>query len=108
MITEDTKISINTPFLSVIARNPIFKLSPNDSLLSFFDSWIALFTTAVEVTVRKNVLMSITNRSLMSLTASSAPARTGEIRYLALPAMLIIPLALEYSSFVRRSVTVAR
>lgn len=43
--------------------------------------------------------MSMISSSLMLLTASSAPARMGEIRYLALPARLTRPLALEYSSY---------
>ena len=48
------------------------------------------------------------SKSLMSKAARSSPARTGDTRYLALPARLTIPLALEYSSLLNRSVIVAR
>ena len=77
------------------------------SVLSGSFAVMAFLTIAVHITVRKNVLISISSKSFTSLTASSSPAMRGEIRYLALLAIPAIPLALEYSSFVRRSVTVA-
>ena len=83
-------------------------LSANVSLSSAGFETSPFFTTAVDVTVTKKVQISITSSSRMSLTVSRIPARTGEIRYLALPARLTRPLAFEYSSRVKRSVTVAR
>ena len=44
---------------------------------------------------------------MISLKARIKPARIGEKRYLELPAMETSPFALEYCSFVRRSVMVA-
>ena len=61
----------------------------------------------VTITVIIKVKISITSSNLMSLTAKSSPANIGDTRYLALPAKLTMPLALEYSSFVKISVTVA-
>ena len=83
------------------------KLSIKVSVLSIAFVSSPCLTTAVHATVKKKVLMSIISRVLILLTLNNKPAISGEIRYLALPARLTIPLALEYSSEVNKSVTVA-
>ena len=78
-----------------------------DSSFSVFFFAIPFLTTKVDITVRINVHISITSNTLTFANDKTIPAITGEIRYLALPASDISPLAFEYSSSVSRSETVA-
>ena len=98
VITDETMISIITPRFSFIAAQPSLKLSGKDASASAGFAEIPLRTTAVHITVRKNVPISIIKSIFTSLTVSTKPAISGDIRNLALPAMLTMPLALEYSS----------
>ena len=86
---------------------PSRKLSIKLPVLSGSFVTMLFLTAAVHITVRKNVQISIMRRNFTSAAVSRSPAIRGENRYLALPVILTIPLALEYSSLVRRSVTVA-
>ena len=66
-----------------------------------------LLTTAVDITVKKNVQISISKSSFTSEMLRRKPAMIGEKRYFALPARDTSPLAFENSSFVSKSVIVA-
>ena len=107
VITDEMITSISTPRFSVMVFQPSRKLSMKLPDRSGLFVIMLFLTTPIHITVRKNVQISITISSFTSATVSSMPAMSGEIRYLALPEMLTIPLAFEYSSLVRRSVTVA-
>ena len=106
-IREDAMTRTTRPFLAVTAAQPSFMLLKKGSFSTGALFFTPRLTIAAAMTVRKNVQMSITRISLMSLTASRKPAIIGEKIYLEEPAIDTSPLAFEYCSLVRRSVMVA-
>ena len=95
VITEDSRIKRNTPRFSVTACQPSFSSVKNASFFSAAFDASPCRTTPVQVTVKKKVPMSRISSSRISEIVSRIPARSGEIRYRALPARLTRPLALE-------------
>ena len=100
-----TRVSI--PFLPVRASQPVFSSAENEDPFSAFLPLRPFFTARVVETVTKKVQISRRSSSRISEMVRRKPARTGETRYLAEPAICTRPLALLYCSGSSRSVMVA-